>query len=838
MKAARPSTHPSHRMKKYLCLILVLTTSLGLLSACGNNTEGPKNTPPSDSPEYVYVPTYTELSGDFSYISYGCYCDGRIYFAGGIYTGETITQPYETGAYDEFGKPISEEHSYEEIRTAIFSVALDGSDLRELGEYKIVESSQDPANPLAGYAYTGINRLIADSEGNLWVLENVYTTTFNLPEDFEESEASNVWEYSEQKDEYFLVKLDTDGKELLRIDLAEAAENEGDHFYVSLLAISGSGDIYVGEGRKIYALDSEGQLQFELAIDDSWVDNIFSLSDGRVAVSIYDNEKDNKQVIRTIDSSAKALSDETYPCPLGAYNFLPGFGEYDYCYNNGGSLFGVEFETGKAEKIIAWINSDVDSSNISAFVPVDDGRIMLLSRDYSSEKTKVELVTMNKTAYSEVRQKKTITFACLWLDYSLRAEIIKFNRTNPEYRIEVLDYSEYNTQDDYEAGLNKLTTEILSGKVPDIFFTENLPIERYGAKGLLEDLWPFIDSDTELGGREGIVQPIFDAISTEDGKLYQIVPTAEIYAVVGASPVVGDTPGWTVEDAKAALAKMPEGSGMFSADTTREDIMGQICCMGLDGFVDWQTGDCSFDSDEFIQLLEFAALFPAAADSGDGQGGGSSVSATDIAVPEPAYDDEFLRIMEGRQLLATVYMYNLPQYLLYKQAFGGDISCVGLPGSKNGTAFSIYGGLAMSSSCKNKEGAWEFMRVLLDERFQNDIYGSGVIPTNKKMLDSEIKSLMTKEYYTDQQAGEQKERAKSSWWIDDDNRVEVFALTQGEVDEVMAVLNNTSKIYTYDENLRDIIFDECAAFFAGQRSAADTARNVQSRVSLYVNEQR
>jgi hypothetical protein len=82
------------------------------------------------------------------------------------------------------------------------------------------------------------------------------------------------------------------------------------------------------------------------------------------------------------------------------------------------------------------------------------------------------MITMTKTPYTAVEQKTTLTFACMYLDWNIRSQIIKFNRSNSDYRIEVEDYSEYNTNDDYTAGLTKLTTEIISGKVPDILDTQ------------------------------------------------------------------------------------------------------------------------------------------------------------------------------------------------------------------------------------------------------------------------------------------------------------------------------------------------------------------------------
>ena len=74
------------------------------------------------------------------------------------------------------------------------------------------------------------------------------------------------------------------------------------------------------------------------------------------------------------------------------------------------------------------------------------------------------------------------------------------------------------------SGIQKLNTEILSGMVPDLFLVdENMPIDIYAAKGVLQDLWPLIDADPELS-REDLMEHFFDALSV-DGKLYQIADT-------------------------------------------------------------------------------------------------------------------------------------------------------------------------------------------------------------------------------------------------------------------------------------------------------------------------
>jgi hypothetical protein len=46
------------------------------------------------------------------------------------------------------------------------------------------------------------------------------------------------------------------------------------------------------------------------------------------------------------------------------------------------------------------------------------------------------------------------------------------------------------------------------------------------------------------------------------------------------------------------------------------------------------------------------------------------------------------------------------------------------------------------------------------------------------------------------------------------------------------------RVYEPDRTIMDIIAEDTAPYFAEQKSAADVAAIVQSRVNIYVNEQR
>ena len=67
--------------------------------------------------------------------------------------------------------------------------------------------------------------------------------------------------------------------------------------------------------------------------------------------------------------------------------------------------------------------------------------------------------------------------------------------------------------------------------------------------------------------------------------------------------------------------------------------------------------------------------------------------------------------------------------------------------------------------------------------------------------------------------------------------VEIYELSQADADVILDLIENTHSVYSYDQDIMNIITDEVAAFFAGEKSAEDTAAMVQSRVNLYVQEQ-
>ena len=146
----------------------------------------------------------------------------------------------------------------------------------------------------------------------------------------------------------------------------------------------------------------------------------------------------------------------------------------------------------------------------------------------------------------------------------------------------------------------------------------------------------------------------------------------------------------------------------------------------------------------------------------------------------------------------------------------------------------VLGGLAITAACKNVDAAWSFVRNWLTEDYQTKDY-MYEFPTNRHAFETMAERAMTQEYTEDPETGEQIPVMDTYWF--EDGEVQVGPLTQEEYDAFMRLYESCNSIYSYDEAILNIIKEEIEPFFDGQKTAEETARLIQNRVSLYVAEQ-
>lgn len=824
-------------MKRTLALLLA-ALMIFALAACGRTAEkddtekksDPKATP---APEFVYAAKtepLTNVPEEVRYLYPTLVTDDAFYCFVSVKTGERELREGET---------LEWEGQLDVYENVLYRLGLDGS-LTKMENYKPMA-----VEPVEGHdVSTGTNSLVVRPDGSFLSLENVYEGWSDAGEGVE-LYSDEYWMNYSSTQRYYLRVMDRTGAEqsCAELDLDALKANGGTSGYVYgrssmsgeevyLYNMAAAGDdkaIIAGDnGLHVFDVNTGAYLGSVSGVD--WSNGLLTLRDGRVAVNYYG---DDGQCLAIVDADKRELG-ESFRISGELYNAFAGGGDYDIYYSNGVNFFGYDLEKGEATKLFNWINCDVDNDNLNGFTVSKDGVVVAINSEWDDnyENCELSLLRMEKVPASSLPQKKILTLATQYLNYDLRKDIIRFNRAHDSLRIELRDYSEYNTPDDYEAGLTKLRTEILAGNCPDIIDLSGLPAKQMAAKGLLADLYPLIDADPEMS-REDFFPSVLRAMEN-GGKLYATCSSFEIFTAIGASRIVGTEPGWTYAELMDALREMPEGCSVFSQSETRADVLQMCLMLEMDRFVDWNTGEVSFNSQDFIDLLNFARSFPAEFDWDHYEWSEE--------------DRDFVRLREGRQLLLEGGVYNFDSLSQYENTFGGidAFTFIGFPTSEGvGSMIMSNAGFAISEKCADKEAAWEFVRRLMTEEYQSSNVWE--IPSNIHSYENKKLEAMTPTYVKDDEGhvmldpetGEKLMESKGGYWDEEsDEHVPIYYYTQEEIDKLEALINSTTRVYAIDQAISDIVNEQAEAFFSGQRTAEDVANLIQSKARIYVNEQR
>ena len=840
------------KTKRIFALLLAALMIVGLFAGCSKDgTKDPGKTDPGNSlidqtkpsqttAKYAYKADYLDLTmpDGVQYLNQICAAGTTLYASVGIQGEEIVNTDPTTG----------ETWSYYNTRLSMLTIDPDTGTCTELTNLDL------PQVPEGAEGSVDCYNMIGSDDGTLWMLVNVYATQYELPDDFDPNTDSK-WNYpSTDIGGSYLMHVAADGSTIASIDLSDTNADDtedGMSSNLSSFAVDAAGNLYVSDYNNIYVLDAEGNVQFKLD-GSQYNGSLCRLNAQQVGVMWYNYTDDvnaadeNGQYFVPIDLETKDWG-EKVKLPSNVWSIFPGDDAYDFYYAYNNNIYGYAAKTDTKEKLVDWLACDVDTNNMSGYAMLSDSRVAALMQDWSTAPTTYQLIVLHRVDASEIKEKKVLTLACMYLDWNLRSMIVEYNKTNDEYRINVVDYSEYATDDDYNAGVTKLTTEIISGSVPDIFLTSNLPIDKYAAKGVIADLNTFMDGGNGLS-RDYFVPQVMSALE-KDGKLYELPTSFSVQTAYALSSIASQYDTWNVAAVQDAMTQLQEGATVFSDGWTKNTALSNCLSRNLSAFVDWTTGKCEFDSEAFQQLLAFCNSFPA--ETSDGDGAIAYASSVDIAVDDAMWDSNATRITNGKQLMSTIGMYSFDSYIWNVYAIRDKITFTGYPTEDgSGSSFELQMPMAISSVTKYPDAAWDFVCSIIkkmntiDEN--NYYYG---FPISQAAFDAEMTDIMTEQYQLDENGeqvdwdgdGEPDKAIRGSYETMENGETvykDVYALTQEDIDQILGVINSTRSVYDYDQEILDIITDEVAAYFAGDKDVQTTANMIQSRVNLYVQEQR
>lgn len=807
------------KMKNLVCLLLALAMCLALTGCGGSGTvSAPADTKAPEAtqaPTLVYASTFRDLAREAeNYISVRSYSADGLYYSSWEKIGESIPE----GVKPRF------EGQYDVYSTFLYHMSPDGQ-VTKLEKYAAVappENEQGYREFNAGSEMSGI----CFTPDGFVTIEMTYASWLDGDGEYV-LYSDEYFQHQKFVQHYFIRSFDAEGNERSCAPIEVAQDEWLDAYRMQL---DDKGNVIVSTGSGLRALNLEGQDAYEITAP-GYVSSMVRLADGRIAVFYTDGAT---QAVGTLDSESGKIVGST-PVSFDTYSAITGDENYDLYYTNGAYFYGYRLGDAAPTKLFSWIDCDVNSGNLT-LLDVTGGVVTGMITRYNSqtERFNTELVTVQQVPSDTLPQKQPITLAVLYLDYNVQDLIIDYNRHNDQYRIVVLDYSEYGTDKDGNSiGLTKLNTEILSGNVPDMLCLNGLNYRHLANKGILADLYPFIDADPALK-RSDFFPNVLAALEV-NGQLCSTVSGFYISSAIGSAAVVGDEPGWTYEEFNAALASMPEGCTAFDQYVTRDNILSTCLALDMADYVDWGTGRVSFDSPEFIKLLEFAYSFPSEFDWEN--------------YDYSREDSTEERLAQGKQMLVQTSAYSINDifYNNYTQFLGGRITYIGYPtahGTGNMISFSGDSGYAISSKSPYQEAAWQFLRIFFTRDYQSENVYS--LPSRLDVFDDKAAEATTIQYVKNEDGhyvldddGEKIPVVRASMWNAELGKVEeIYCLTEEQVEQIRALILTTTKVADYNQEILDIVKEQAAPFFAGQKSAEEVAKLVQSKANIYVNEQR
>lgn len=756
------------KAKKIIGAVLSAAMLLTAFSACKKTSVDVNNADNSNDTGIVYRSKRYTVSGvndDFDGFTMH---DGRLYFKTTKPLGDIDP---ETGSYD------STEYSLNSVNT-------EGGDLQTV--------------PLAS-GNSGVSGFDFDKDGNIVYIESA-------------AQENGQKADGDASLNYVLKKIGTDGSLISETDITAAVNDHAvEYFYPESLAADVGGNIIINGYYQLIVLDENGNYLFDIPVPEG-VRKLVKTSSGEVYTQCCGDRSYCE--FHKIDMTEKKLGDNidivqgySFDYNVYAHN---GLGDVDIYVEDPDCIYSFDLESGTKTEVLNFVDSDISHGEISDIFPIgEDGSFVGVGTSYMSGN--MQMMMIYPVDASTLPERTEIIVA--GSEYAISSlgeyQAVKFNTENEKYRIKIKKY----TGDDY---VTKLNNDITSGNIPDILFTDaSTPFDSYAAKGIFADLYEFIDNDSEIN-RDDFLPNMLTAMET-DGKLYRFTDSFKIFTAIGKTSIFGEKTGIDFKRINEIMESRPEGTEIF-AGTTKEDILGHAMELCGDNFIDYKNGKCDFTSDYFIELLEFANQFMDSIDMN--------------SYFDDAFWDRYNTMYADEEaLLLIAYVTDFADIFYNEhQLFGEEVTAVGFPTFEGlGASFDISGGFAISAKSKNQDGAWEFVRSLLTEEFQDSV---GEMPVRKTSIEKKAQKNM-KEF--DPQAARittigSMSIGTSGYAIEDAKP------TQADVDKTMEIINSTKQISKYNYTVTDIVVEEAGSYFSGSKTAEDAAQMIQNRVQNYLYE--
>lgn len=445
-------------------------------------------------------------------------------------------------------------------------------------------------------------------------------------------------------------------------------------------------------------------------------------------------------------------------------------------------VYDLDMESGEKTWYVKWNGTSyrpgMTGGMIYAFKMTEDGILEQFVRDgenfYVKGLKKVSLEEMGKTP---------LVFKVLYANEGLKLLVTKFNKENQEYHVFLQDRGEEYGWDFAER--NDL--EIATGKGPDLIAEDAVSdIYELAAKGALVNLEPYFAQ--EEMSRDAYAPAAFQSFGREDG-IYGMGYEMQVITHYIREELAGN-------NIETLLNNMEnyDGQAIYNSlyNYTPNKLLDYFFQMSDDfyGMVDWEEKTCDFSGELWEKILRVVKKY----------------GVTD----RNRQWDEIARPVFGGQILSFARD--------DAEAMQEGMILAGYP-TEEGMKHRLYVyGVSVNAASEHKDGAWQFIKFLLEEENQRLVEKDFRLPVHEKVLQEYVDVQAEQFYYN------------TSIWS------EGMAVQEEQLARFWECLNNAETAPYRTEHILEIIEEEAELYFTEDKSIEEISGIIDNRVRLYLAE--
>ena len=380
-------------------------------------------------------------------------------------------------------------------------------------------------------------------------------------------------------------------------------------------------------------------------------------------------------------------------------------------------------------------------------------------------------------------------------DSWLGERIARFNRENSDYHIVLEDCGINNDIQDFA----RLTSiQMGAGKGPDILYGNFMEDYMSGMleKGALEELSPWLEAS---GIHEEDYIPTTFATWRQGDQIYSVNYWVPVQYYLMSEKVLGSRETPDIETLADALLSW-KGEGVWQKGLNSGQVLNWFLegSDSLWGMVDWESGSCNFYTPLFGKLLEAARRY--------GDDGRKNLESG-ICERVPLWNLFFFKWQEEREAAGQV----LCGTLFDDGCYASSLSSLTM---------------AINANSSHKEGAWEFISLLIGEESQSTGMDTLRQPVHINAFEEWLQEKLIYELTT--------KRVKNGAdytpaYYGEDTSEEKLAEYRQTIREARPLPLRTRPILT-------IILEEAEDYFNGSKSGDEITKIINNRVQLYLDE--